>query len=98
MVGDTTVAAQLRAMPGLRFFSCVGCACVVVKVLKFLEGSDSVKQHPPVCKIVIFDYRNCRNTVATATSHNTVEFLTEKNSQIQPDFGIRLLSMHVGEN
>ena len=31
-------------------------------------------------------------------SHDTVEFLSEKNSQIQPDFRIRLLSMHVGEN
>ena len=38
------------------------------------------------CQIVIFEYRNCRNTVATATSHDTVEFLSEKNSQIQPDF------------
>ena len=30
-----------------------------------------------LCQIIIFEYRNCRNTVATATSHDTVEFLRE---------------------
>ena len=30
--------------------------------------------------------QKCRNTVATAAGHDTVEFLSEKNSQIQPNF------------
>ena len=41
-------------------------------------------------QIVIFGYRKCRNTVATVTGHDTVEFLSEKNSKIQPNFKIQL--------
>ena len=36
-------------------------------------------------QIIIFDYKTGRNTVATATGHDTVEFPIEKNSQIQPN-------------
>ena len=57
----------------------------------FTSACDSIQ-------IVIFEYRKCRNTVATATGHDTVEFLSEKNSKIQPNFKIRLLCMHVSGN